>query len=57
VRVTRDRGQILATRRGRALLTMHPASILRMPTLEYRELATRDLVADLERVAEALRGR
>lgn len=56
VRVTRDHGQLLETRRARhALVTMHPSSILRMPTEEYRELALRDLVADLGKVAEALK--
>ncbi len=58
VRVTRDHGQLLATPRARhAVVTLHPSSILRMPTEEYRELALRDLVADLCQVAAALKGR
>lgn len=56
VQVTRDRGQLLSTTRGAAaLVTMHPSAILRMPTDEYRELALRDLVADLLLAAATLR--
>jgi DNA polymerase len=58
VQVTRDRGKLMDTGRGvQALVTMHPSAVLRMPTDDYRELALRDLVADLMIVAELLRGK
>jgi uracil-DNA glycosylase len=56
-KVTRQRGELLASS-GLAELataTVHPSSVLRAPDEQARKRAYEELVADLTRVAEALR--
>jgi uracil-DNA glycosylase family protein len=57
-RVTRQRGQMLAFSQGPLITaTVHPSSILRAPDEEARRREMRLFVADLEKVAAALRER
>jgi DNA polymerase len=58
VRVTRDRGRVLAARQPMGPLymaTVHPSSILRAPDDESRRRALAQFIADLKRAAAALR--
>ena len=55
-RVTRDRGKLLKTGHGYALVaTMHPSSVLRAPSSEARRIGTEDLIRDLTVAARAVR--
>ena len=55
-RVTKQRGQLLPSPIARLVMaTVHPASILRAPTPEERELERERFVADLRVIAAALR--
>jgi DNA polymerase len=55
-RITRQRGEVLASDFGQTLATMHPSAILRATDGE-REAAYAGLVEDLRRAAAALEGR
>lgn len=56
-RVTRSRGQILATALGPvALVTVHPSAVLRIPDDEARRAARRELFSDFQAVADHRRG-
>jgi len=56
-RVTRDRGRIVASESyGRVIATVHPSSILRAPDDAARREERRHFVADLKKVARAMRG-
>jgi len=56
-RVTRDRGRVVASESyGRVIATVHPSSILRAPDDGARREERRKFVADLKRVARAMRG-
>ncbi len=55
-RLTRTRGHFLPSNLApRVLATYHPSAILRAPTSEARHQMRRELVADLRKVARALR--
>ena len=55
-RVTRDRGVVMESPVGRAVLaTVHPSSILRAPDAITRESEMQQFIADLRVVAETLR--
>jgi len=56
VRVTRDRGRLLPGRYGRHMtVTVHPSSILRVPSDEDRHRAMNAFIADLKKVAAAMK--
>jgi uracil-DNA glycosylase family protein len=58
VRVTKDRGRFLESDLAPAVsVTVHPSSILRIEDDEERRAAREELVADLAKIAERLRGR
>ncbi|MBO0714516.1 MAG: UdgX family uracil-DNA binding protein [Acidimicrobiales bacterium] len=54
-RVTRDRGRLMDWEDMRALVTVHPSSILRAPDPERRHQEMESFVNDLRVVASALR--
>ena len=55
-RVTKERGKVKRTGEGLVVIaTVHPSSVLRAPDAESRRQAERDFVADVKRVAAALR--
>ncbi len=57
IRVTRDRGRFVEADFAAAVtVTVHPSSILRIPERGERAKARAELVADLQLVAERLRG-
>jgi len=57
-RVTRDRGKPMKSDLAPYVMaTAHPASILRAPDSAAREQGRRELVRDLRRIAELIRGR
>jgi DNA polymerase len=56
VRVTRDRGRPLASPLAPFVtVTVHPSSVLRAPDSASRDLAMRQFIDDLKRVARALK--
>jgi DNA polymerase len=55
-RVSRQRGEFVASSLApRVLATVHPSSILRAPDDETRRAETAKFVADLKKVAKALK--
>ena len=55
-RVTKQRGEMLSSPLApRITATVHPSSILRAPDDEARRLETARFIADLKKVAAALR--
>jgi uracil-DNA glycosylase family 4 len=56
VRVTRDRSRLIPSSLAEMVtVTLHPSSILRAPDPEARREAMRRFVADLRKVARALK--
>jgi DNA polymerase len=49
VRVTRQRGEVVAAEIGPVGITIHPSAVLRAPTEEARRVAYEGFVADLRR--------
>jgi uracil-DNA glycosylase family protein len=55
-RVTKERGKVKRTGEGLAVIaTVHPSSVLRAPDAAARRQAEKEFVADVKRVAAALR--
>ena len=52
IRIMRSRGQILQSRYGPALVTIHPSALLRLPEGADPNAAFNDFVRDLRRMAE-----